>query len=157
MSLPPETDKVWLYIGEIIFSYKIQSAPHESEFFKSKNFIDKVDLSGNIMEQYQQYLKDTGKATSKFSDYTLKAGNVLKSFGAAIGSITVNWTITQIISLAATAIDNYIHRVEKAKETMDEVVGYFVYRKRAVNILLDHSFCVYEIYTTLLSLKEVDI
>ena len=36
MGMPPETDKVWLYTGEIVYSCDIQSTPHESEFINSQ-------------------------------------------------------------------------------------------------------------------------
>ena len=82
------------------------------------SFIDKVDPSGDIMKQYKQHLIDTGKATSMFSGFTQKATSVLKSFGATLVSIGINWAIGEIISLVAKGFDNLVHKVEKANEAM---------------------------------------
>lgn len=57
------------------------------------SFVETADLSGDIMEQYQQHLIDTGQATSRFSSFTKKAGGVLKSFGAGLASMGVNMAI----------------------------------------------------------------
>ena len=51
---------------------------------------------------------------------TSKAGSVLKSFGATLGSMAISWAISEVISLAATAIDNYVNRVKYAKEALDD-------------------------------------
>ena len=59
------------------------------KFLKDTNYRTK-DLAS-----YQQYLKDTGKATSSFANFTKKAGTVLKSFGATLGSMAVNWAISE--------------------------------------------------------------
>lgn len=84
------------------------------KFLKDTNYRTK-DLAS-----YQQYLKDTGKATSSFANFTKKAGTVLKSFGATLGSMAVNWAISEAISAIATAIDNEANRVEYAQERLEE-------------------------------------
>lgn len=89
------------------------------------NFVEKVDSSGNIIEQYQQHLKDTSQATSTFSSFTKKAGNVIKGFTAGLASIGVNMAIGMLFNAAATAIDNWIHRVEKARERTAELLQEF--------------------------------
>lgn len=40
-----------------------------------------------------------GKATSTFANYTKKAGSVLKSFGAAFGSMFISWAIGKVIDV----------------------------------------------------------
>lgn len=89
------------------------------------NFIEKVDLSSNVVEQYQQHLKDTGQATSAFSSCTKKAGSVIKSFGAGLASMGVNMAIGVAFDFAATAIDNWVHRVERARERTAELFEEF--------------------------------
>lgn len=52
-----------------------------------------------------------------------KAASVgLKALSIA-GNMVAMWAITKGIELAATAIDNYVHRVEKANEAMSEAVS----------------------------------
>jgi myosin heavy subunit len=84
-------------------------------------FFKQVDASGDITKQYEQYLVDTGKQTSAFSKITSSAKNVVKSFGAALASMAVNWVISEVIGLAVTAIDNFINREEKLREKISEL------------------------------------
>ena len=83
-------------------------------------FLDKVDMSGDVFKQYQTHMKKNQESTSLFSRATKTAGSVLKSFGATLGSMAVSWAISEVISLAVTAIDNYVNRVKYAKEALDE-------------------------------------
>lgn len=83
------------------------------KFLKDTNYRTK-DLAS-----YQQYLKDTGKATSSFANFTKKAGTVLKSFGATLGSMAVNWAISEVIGLAIEGLDNIANKAEHAKEKAD--------------------------------------
>lgn len=73
------------------------------------NFLQDTKYGTKDLANYQQYLKDTGKATSAFTSFTKKAGSVLKSFGVILGSMAVNWAIGKVIDI-------------------------FVCRKRAINI-----------------------
>lgn len=92
----------------------------DEDFLK---FIDTIDSSKNVFDQYQQWLTKNGKSTSTFADYTKKAGSVLKSFGAALGSMFVNWAIGKVIDLAVTGIDNLVHSAEHCKERIDELMS----------------------------------
>ena len=69
---------------------------------------------------YNQYLKDTGKATSGFASMTSKAGSVLKSFGAMASNILASMAVSMLISkgieLAAKKWDEYSHSQENAIE-----------------------------------------
>lgn len=61
-----------------------------------------------------------------------KAASVgLKALSIA-GNMVAMWAITKGIELAVTAIDNYIHRVEKANETMSEAVSEYDSAKTAL-------------------------
>ena len=59
------------------------------------------------------------------------ASVVLKALSIA-GNMVAMWAITKGIELAVTAIDNYIHRVEKANETMSEAVSEYDSAKTAL-------------------------
>lgn len=97
------------------------------DFIKENNLADEsliaflkdAKYGTKDLANYQQYLKDTGKATSQFSGFVNKAKGVLKGFGAALGSMAVNWAIGEAIGLVVTAIDNEIHRVEYAQERLE--------------------------------------
>lgn len=57
------------------------------------------------------------KSTSTFANLTKKAGSVLKSFGAAIASIGINWTIGKVIDIVATVLDNQMNASKHAAES----------------------------------------
>ena len=80
-------------------------------------FLEDVGNKDKTLESYQQYLKDTGKSTSTFADFTKKAGSVLKSFGATLGSMFVNWAIGKVIDVATTAFDNLANASKHAAES----------------------------------------
>lgn len=93
-------------MSEIEFDKLIDS--NFEEFIKDNELADKSlieFLSGaesygkKNLANYQQYLKDTGKATSTFANYTKKAGSVLKTFGAAFGSMFISWAIGKVIDV----------------------------------------------------------
>ena len=84
------------------------------------NFLNDTKYSEKTLDNYKLYLKEAGSQTSWFGNMTSKAGSVLKSFGATLGSMAVSWAISEVISWAATAIDNYVNRVKYAKEALDD-------------------------------------
>lgn len=84
------------------------------------NFLKDTNYGTKDLASYQQYLKDTGKSTTTFSSFTKSASSVLKSFGAVLGSMGVNWAIGEVIGLAVTAIDKEVNRVEYAQERLEE-------------------------------------
>lgn len=81
------------------------------------SFLETADLSGDILKQYQAHLKKTGKSVNDFSSFTKKAGNVLKSFGATLGSMFVNWAIGKAIDFVATKLDNLANVSKHAAES----------------------------------------
>lgn len=62
------------------------------------------------------------RATNTMS-FSAKAGKVALQALATVGNMFAMWAFTKAIQLAVTAIDNYIHRVEKAKEAMESSVS----------------------------------
>lgn len=103
---------------EFCDTFKITSE-EEKEFLKSWNGV------GDISEKFQKWMKDNNKSLFSFANITKTAVNAVKYFGAALGSMAINFLISKGIELAATAFDNYIHRVEKAKERTSELSGEF--------------------------------
>lgn len=84
------------------------------------NFIDDVDLSGDVFEQYQVHLQETANSTTAFQRITTVAGNAVKGLVATLGSMAVTFLVSEAISLAISAIDKYINRVKYAKEAVEE-------------------------------------
>ena len=85
-----------------------------------KNFAKDTNYATKDLASFKQYMVDNGKAITRFQTITKAAGSVLKSFGATLGSMAVSWAISEVISLAVTAIDNYVNRVKYAKEALDD-------------------------------------
>lgn len=52
-----------------------------------------------------------------------KAAKIGLNLLAAAGNMFIAWAFTKGIQLAVTALDNYIHRVEKAQEALEESTG----------------------------------
>lgn len=82
----------------------------DQKFF---NFAKQADRSGDLLQQY--------------TDYMRLGTSAAKKFGAAIKSIGANMAIMLAINLVATfaykAWDNFAHAAENAKEEMDEAVA----------------------------------
>lgn len=88
-----------------------------------KQFLKTWNGVGDISKSYQQWMIANGKATTTFTSFTEKAGSTLKSFGAALGSMAVMWTIGKVISSVATGIDNLVNSVEHCKERVDNLMS----------------------------------
>ena len=84
-------------------------------------FLRDANYGTKNLETYQQYLRDTSKATSTFSNLTAKAGTLLKSFGAAMASIGINWMIGSAINLAVTFFDKIHTTLDKQREITDKM------------------------------------
>lgn len=91
-------------------------------------FLESDTGSTKDLATYQQYLEDTGNATLNLSSITQKAGNVLKSFGASLGSMITMWAVSKGIELLITVLDNAADSVADAeariKENQDVLSGY---------------------------------
>lgn len=83
-------------------------------------FLNAVGESKFNLQDYQKWLETNGNATSTFASLTKKAGGILKSFGATLVSMAINWAIGEVIGVVVTAIDNEINRVEYAQERLEE-------------------------------------
>lgn len=95
----------------------LENIGESKESFMS--FLDEVDLSGDVFQQYQEHLQQSADSMSLFGRTTKVVGSALKSLGATLGSMVVMWAIGEVISIATTAIDNYANRVKYAKEALD--------------------------------------
>lgn len=87
------------------------------------DFLRDAKYGTKDLDNYQQYLKDTSNTTISFSNIVKKTGPILKSFGASLASMAVNWALGEIIGIASTAIDNYVNRIKYANEAMDESIS----------------------------------
>lgn len=63
------------------------------------------------------------KASIDTMSFSAKAGKVALQALAMAGNMLAMWGITEVIQLATTAINNWIHRVEKANEVMNEAIS----------------------------------
>lgn len=97
--------------------YKITDSRKELE-----EFLKSLDGISDISSSYQQWMIANGKSTSTFTSFTQKAGSILKSFGATLASIGINWAIGEIISLAIKGFDNLAHSEEHCKERVDSLM-----------------------------------
>lgn len=101
--------------------------------FVQENDLTKVSLDG--VKNAQNAAKQSAIAYNNgLEQMTIgaKAASVgLKALSIA-GNMVAMWAITKGIELAVTAIDNYIHRVEKANETMSEAVSEYDSAKTAL-------------------------
>lgn len=78
-------------------------------------FLNDANYRTKDLANYQQYLKDSQGRLTGFSGVLSKAQGVLKGFGAALGSMGINWAIGEVIGFAANAIDDYISSCRKNK------------------------------------------
>lgn len=101
--------------------------------FVQENDLTKVSLDD--VKNAQNAAKQSAIAyNNRLEQMTIgaKAASVgLKALSIA-GNMVAMWAITKGIELAVTAIDNYIHRVEKANETMSEAVSEYDSAKTAL-------------------------
>lgn len=87
-------------------------------------FAKSADMSGDLLTQYQSYLKSTAKQTTLLSSVTQKAGSFIKNIGASVLSFGANMVasmaISSVITGAISLIDDAIHRTERLIEAGDE-------------------------------------
>ena len=74
------------------------------------------DGIGDPMEAYKVHLQNTGNATSKWSNIAQKAKTIAKSFGAALGSMAVNFAIGMAVEAVAKIATSYSDMVKHAQE-----------------------------------------
>ena len=81
-----------------------------------QEFIKTWDGIGDPMEAYKIHLQNTATATSKWSNITKKAATIAKSFGAALGSMAVNFAIGMAIDAVTKIATSYSDMVKHAQE-----------------------------------------
>jgi len=123
------------------------------EFIKNnkltdKNLITFLENPDYIpdLTSYQQYLEDTGNATLNLSSITQKAGSVLKSFGATLGSMLTMWAVSKGIEFLITELDN----------AADSVADVEARIKENQNILSGYTSKIEELTEKLQDLNETD-
>lgn len=84
------------------------------------SFLQDTKYGTKDLASYQQYLKESSQSMTLFQSAGKAAGGVIKSLGATLGSMAAMWAIGEVLSLAATGINNYIHRVDNAREALEE-------------------------------------
>lgn len=85
-----------------------------------KDFLKTWEGSGDIQEAFTAHMKKSTEGLTLFQRAGKAAGGVMKSLGATLGSMAAVWAIGEVISFAGTAISNYIHRVDNAREALEE-------------------------------------
>ncbi len=86
-----------------------------------KSFLKTWDGVGNISYSYQQWVLANGKATSTFSTLTAKAGATLKSLGAALASMGINWGISALVSAAVDLFDSLHTSLKEQQEITEDL------------------------------------
>ena len=84
------------------------------------SFLRDTKYGTKDLANYQQYLKESSQSMTLFQRAGKATGTALKTLGATLGSMAAVWAIGEVISLAGTAISNYIHRVDNAREALEE-------------------------------------
>ena len=93
-----------------------------------KNTDDLSKLTGEDLVKANQQARASALAHNeaiKAQTFSAKAGKVALQALAMAGNMLIGWAIIKGIELAATALDNWIHRVEKAEEATREAIDTF--------------------------------
>ncbi len=86
-------------------------------------FLKDAKYGKKDLANYQEYLNKAQGGLSGFSSAIKKAKGVLKSFGATMASMAINWAIGELIGLAIEAIDEHINANEKYLEQQKEIIS----------------------------------
>lgn len=76
--------------------------------------------TSQALTQYQESIRGASESTSTFSNFTRTASGLLKNLGGFALNAGIEMAITFALKEAFTAIDNYIHRLERAIEAGEE-------------------------------------
>lgn len=121
--VPNKNDtEAWLEIGDDIYLNGIDSFIDKHKI-ADENFKDFLHHIGNAkfdMQDYKQWLIDSGKATFSFSSSMGKAGDILKSLGTSIASIGGNILLRMGIEAAIQGLDYLINYEEKQREAFEK-------------------------------------
>ena len=96
------------------------SASAKEYAIETKGVAGSTDVFVNKQKESISAMQASAKATVGTGTALKTLGRTLVSMGAYTLIFTV---ISKVVGLAATAIDNYVHRVEKANDAMDEAVS----------------------------------
>lgn len=93
----------------------------------AKQLADMVGYNNQKFFEFAKQADRSGDLLQQYTDYMRLGTSAAKKFGAAIKSIGANMAIMLAINLVATfaykAWDNFAHAAENAKEEMDEAVA----------------------------------
>ena len=84
------------------------------------DFLKTSETSSISLENYQKYLKQTSSATSALSTITAGAGKVMKIFAATAVNALASIVVAKIINEVIEAYDNWVHRIDNAKDAMEK-------------------------------------
>ena len=96
------------------------SASAKEYAIETKGVAGSTDVFVNKQKESISAMQASAKATVGTGTALKTLGRTLVSMGAYTLIFTV---ISKVVGLAATAIDNYVHRVEKANDAIDEAVS----------------------------------
>lgn len=82
-----------------------------------KEYTEKVDSAQWSLKNFNYWMLENNKATSKFSIILGKAKNVLKGIASTALNVAIFFAIGKAVEYLYTKIDDYVHRTEKLKET----------------------------------------
>ena len=84
------------------------------------DFVTTADNSQKSLDGYKAHLKETAKSTSTLSTITSGAGKVMKIFAATAVNALASIVVAKIIKEAIEAYDNWVHRIDNAKDAMEK-------------------------------------
>lgn len=126
VDISPELDKLFKKIND--GTTKIKKVRDFNHLFDVNNikdsredlekFFTTVYKGGDVSKEYQKWMIDSGKATSKWSIFTEQATSALKSFGAGLASMAINVGISLIVEGIIQLITYTDRMAEKAAELL---------------------------------------
>jgi hypothetical protein len=88
------------------------------------NFLKDARYGTKDLESYQKYMEENAKSTSTFASVSTSASTALKSLGAGLASMAINYVISEAIGLAITGLQDLYneiyHAYDLAMEALDE-------------------------------------
>ena len=86
------------------------------------DYLSTVEKGNATWQGYEEYVREANRANEQMT-LSAKAGTaIMKGFSFAL-NVGISALISWASSLAIQWIDNYIHRVDKAKESMEEITA----------------------------------
>ena len=86
------------------------------------DYLSTVEKGNATWQGYEKYVREANRANEQMT-LSAKAGTaIMKGFSFAL-NVGISALVSWASSLAIQWIDNYIHRVDKAKESMEEITA----------------------------------